>query len=407
MRLTVLILVAALSSSVASAAGGEPLKIAGSLDLSGPAASLGQEVLVGTQLAVELLNKKGGLLGRPITFDHQDNGTNVQKAVNQGTQLARDGAVFLMSPISSSSVIATTRAVSERFKIPMCVPTAASDQITMKEFQPYIFTVTPSLYMDMWAVAVRLAKQPYKRYAIVVPDYAGGRDAVRWFKGFLKEQNPAIEFVVEEYPKLGATDYTSTINKVLAAKPDYVWAQVYGSDLLTFAKQGTALGFFKQIDNHFMTVGDSNTLKQLGEHAPVGIEGYQFAPFAYFLSPRSSASPEAREWIAQYKAKTGDWPSDWAILAYDCVMSWAQAVMSAKSTDADAVMKVIETAEFSSVRGPFRFSPYDHQALIPVFLGKAAQSKEYGRALLQVDQVVPAEISHPSKEIVERYRKAN
>ncbi|MCO5397819.1 ABC transporter substrate-binding protein [Ralstonia soli] len=390
----------ALCPMLALAQASQPIKVVGSLDLSGPAANLGADSLGGFKFAIDALNKKGGVLGRQILFDYQDNGTNPQRAVNQASALAQQGADVLLSPMTSGATLAVTKAVSGKLKMPMCVSTAAAEEITMKDYQPYMFSVAPTTYMLMRAVTTRLAKQPYKRYALMVPDYAGGRASAMRFKEFMKELNPQAQIVVEEYPKLGATDYTASINKILAAKPDYVWSQVFSGDLLTFSKQATALGFFKQINNRFMTVMDANTLKMLGDNAPLGIEGFQYAPFNYL-----GKSGEGKDFVTQYKAQTGSYPSDWAFAAYDCITTWARAVTLAKTTDTDAVLRAIEDNEFATLRGPLRFGKFDHEAGVPVYFGKIIAGKEYGQPVLDIDEVVPASMTRPSRATVEKARK--
>ncbi|GAQ26544.1 ABC transporter substrate-binding protein [Ralstonia insidiosa] len=400
MKITAAGVLLALGSTLAFAQASQPLKVVSSLDLSGPAANLGADSLAGFKFAIDAINQKGGVLGRQLAFDYQDNGTNAQRAVNQAGALAQQGAAVLMSPVSSGGTIAVTKAVSAKYKVPMCVSISAAEEITMKDYQPYMFSMAPTTYMLMRAVTTRLAKQPYKRYALVVPDYAGGRASALRFKEFLKELNPQAQIVVEEYPKLGATDYTATINKVLAAKPDYVWSQIYSGDLLTFSKQATALGFFKQINNRFMTVMDANTLKMLGDNAPLGIEGYQYAPFNYL-----GKSNEGKAFVTQYKAQNGSYPSDWAVTAYDCLTTWAQAANLAKSTDANAIVHAIEGNEFTTLRGPLRFGKFDHEAEVPVYFGKVVAGKEYGQPVLDIDAVVPASMTRPSQATVDKARK--
>ena len=246
-----------------AAPAGEPIVIAGSFDLSGAAADVGKDVLDGVQYAIEVLNKGGGVLGRKVELRYQDNGTNPQKSVDQANTLLRDGGKFLLAPQSSASAIAVSKAVSGKLKIPSCVSSSNSDDITIKDYQPYIFEIGPNSYMEMRAVATRLAKEPYRRYAVISADYAGGRANANRFKEFIKELNPQTEIVVEEYPKFGATDYTASINKILAAKPDYVWTVLFGADLITFSKQAEALGFFSQVKNRFMALYDGNTLNEV------------------------------------------------------------------------------------------------------------------------------------------------
>jgi branched-chain amino acid transport system substrate-binding protein len=395
-----LVAASVVSAWAQSAAKGEPVTIGGTFDLSGAAADVGKDVFDGVQYAIKVLNERGGVLGRPIELRYQDNGTNPQKAVDQANELIRNGAQFLMAPQSSASAIAVSKSVSGKLKIPTCVSSSNSDDITIKDFEPYIFELGPNSYMEMRAVATKLAKEPYVRYAVVSADYAGGRANANRFKEFIKEMNPKAEIVVEEYPKFGATDYTASINKILAAQPDYVYTVLFGSDLLTFSKQAGAVGFFSQIKNHFMALYDGNTLKALGDNAAIGTEGWQRAP-SNLLGKLSS---EGKAYVPGFKAAAGHYPSDWTTLAYDCVSVWAQAANAAKSVEASAVMSAIETTEFQSVRGPFRFGKYDHQAEVPIFIGTVRQNKEFDQPLLDITSTIPGSSVRPSEETVNKLR---
>jgi len=386
-----------------AAAQSEPIVIAGSFDLSGAAADVGKDVFEGVQYAMEVINGRGGVLGRRLELRHQDNGTNPQKSVDQATALIRDGAKFLLSPQSSANSIAVNKSVSAKLKMPTCVNTSNADDLSIKDFQPYIFVIGPNSYMEGRAVASRLAREPHRRYAVISADYAGGRANANRFKEFIKEFNPNAEIVVEEYPKFGATDYTASINKVLAAKPDYVWTVLFAADLITFSKQAQAVGFFDQIGKRFIALYDGNTLKALGEAAVVGTDGWQRVP----VNLVANGSPQGKEYVAGFKAKHGRYPSDWTGLGYDCVMTWSQAAQAAGSIEADAVMAAIETQEFQSVRGAFRFGKFDHQAEVPVFIGKVVQDKEFGQPLLDIVETIPGSKARPSEEIVRKLRAAN
>lgn len=385
------------------AAQGQPIRIVGALDLSGGAADVGRDALAGIQYAIEQLNRQGGVLGRPLSFEHQDSGSNPQRAVSQANSLLQGGAALLLSPQSSATALAVSKTVSARQKALTCVGVSVIDDITMKDFHPYVYSVTPTSYMEGRAQAERFAKLPYKRYALLTADYAGGRAGVARFKERLLELNPQAEVVVEEYPKFGATDYTASINKLLAAKPDYIFSSLFGSDLLTFAKQASALGFFQQIGNRFMALYDFNTLKAMGNSAPVGTEGWQRAPANYLRGQ----SPQAREFINGYQAKNGAYPSDWTIMTYDCVMTWAQAASTARSVDPEAVIRVLETGQFNSARGVFRIGRHDHQAEVPSYIGKVEHSAEFGQPVLAIQDVIPGSVSRPSEAVLRQVRSGN
>ncbi len=394
---------AMLALAVPAGADEGPIPIAGTFDLSGAAADVGRDVLDGVEVAIAELNSEGGVLGRQLELTYQDNGTNPQKAVDQANLLLKDGAKFLLAPQSSASAIAVSKTVSASLKVPTCTSSSNSDDITIKEFQPYVFALSPNSYMEMRAVASLLSKQPFKRYAVISADYAGGRANANRFKEFIVEMNPEAEIVVEEYPKFGSTDYTASINKVLAAEPDYVWTVLFGGDLITFSKQAKSLGFFDLVDNHFMALYDGNTLNALSGAAAEGTDGWQRAPFNLL----AAQSPEGKAFVEKFKAEVGRYPSDWATLAYDCVMTWAQAVETAGTIDADPVMNAIESQEFTSIRGPLRFGTYDHQAEAPIYIGQVVVDEEYDQPLLDISQIVPGSEVRPSEETVRTLRGGN
>ncbi|MGE4243123.1 ABC transporter substrate-binding protein [Ramlibacter sp.] len=402
MKRTLTTIALACAALAAHAQGTGPIKIVGSLDLSGPAADVGRDALAGVNHAIDAINKSGGVLGRQLVLEHQDNGSNPQRAVNQASSLLAGDPPLLIAPQSSAGAIAVNKAVTAKNKTPTCVSTSVADDMTMKDFNPYIYQVTPNSWMEGRAMAARFAKLPYKKYALVSADYAGGRAGVNRFKEFLKEMNPNVEFVVEEYPKFGATDYTASINKLLAAKPDYVFTILFGADLLTFAKQAKAVDFFKQINNKFIALYDFNTLKALGDNAPVGTEGWQRAPASQFVK-----TADGKAFVDQFRAKNNAYPSDWAAMAHDCVTVWAQAANAAKSIQGDAVMKQIESMEFKSARGNFRFAKYDHQGNVPTYVGKVEMSREFAQPILNITEIMPASVSRPSEAVVLKARQAN
>lgn len=382
----------------------QPIRIVGPFDLSGAAADVGRDSLAGVQYAIEKINASGGVLGRQLVLEHQDSGSNPQRGVSQATALLRDGtAALLLAPQSSASALAVTTVVTAKLKVPTCVSVSTVDGITMKDFNPYIYSVTPTAFMEGRAQAARYAKLPYKRYALMSADYAGGRTLLEAFKTSIKQANPQVEFVAEDFPKFGATDYTASINKLLAAKPDYVFTTLFGTDLITFAKQATALGFFAQINNKFGALYDFNTLKTMGDNAPMGTDGVQRAPANYL----AKSSPEAAEFINGFKAKTGRYPSDWTIESYDCMAIWAQAANSAKSVEPEALMRAIESRPFNSVRGTFHFAKYDHEADAPVYFGKVSPSKEFDQPVLNIEEVVPGAVTRPTEAMILQSRRTN
>ena len=150
-----------------------------------------------------------------------------------------------------------------------------------------------------------------------------------------------------------------------------------GQNLITFSKQAEAVGFFDTIKRHFTALYTSDTLRALGQAAPVGTDGYARAPFNEIIKN----TPVGKNYVESFRTAQGNFPSDWATQGYECMMTWAQAVKKANSFEADALMKAIETTQFTLPRGNLTFGKYDHQLNVPTYIGKVVQSSKYGQPL--------------------------
>lgn len=209
--------------------------------------------------------------------------------------------------------------------------------------------------------------------------------------------NPDAEIVVEEYPMFGAADYIASINKILAATPDFGYSILFGSDPITFTTQ--ALGFFDQINRRILSLYDSNMLAALGEENAIGTEGVQRAPFAEILK-----TAEGKSYVHAYREAAGRFPSDWAMLGYECMMVWAQAAKKANSFDVGPPIEAIEKTRFNLPRGNFVFGKHDHQLDAPIYIGNVVKSETFGQPIVEVTDVVPGAEVRRSKEELDRLR---
>jgi branched-chain amino acid transport system substrate-binding protein len=80
----------------ALSANAEPIKIGSVLSITGPAAFLGDPELKTLQMYVEDLNKKGGVLGRPLQLVYYDDGSDAAKANSFGKRLIEDDKVDIL-----------------------------------------------------------------------------------------------------------------------------------------------------------------------------------------------------------------------------------------------------------------------------------------------------------------------
>ena len=143
--------------------------------LTGTYAAPGKNELVGCQMAVDEINAKGGVLGRPLELLVEDStsgdaGTAVQKARKL---IEGDKVNFLLGNVNSALALAMAQVSNEK-GILHIVPGGHTDAITGKSCHWNVFRVCNTTQMEANAVASALIKQYGKKYYYITPDYAFG-----------------------------------------------------------------------------------------------------------------------------------------------------------------------------------------------------------------------------------------
>ena len=275
--------------------------------------------------------------------------------------------------------------VAKELKVPICLHTSNTERMTVERGHRYAFQLVPNTFMEGTLAAVRAAdKREWKRYVLIGPDYEYGRTVAAAFTRKMKELKPDVEIVKEFWPKLGEPDFTAYITGILAQKPDALYSILWGGDMVAFVKQGKPYGLFEKFP--LVWQSELDTLRALGPEMIEGAMGYTRAPF-YAIKTK-----EIDGFVEKYRAKTGDYPSDWAIQAYDCVSVLAQAVEAAKSLDKEKVVDVLASGgKFKTLRGEMYFRKEDHMGAVPYYAGTVAKTSRYPFMILTDVRIYPAD----------------
>ena len=304
---------------------------------------------------MEKTNAAGGLLGKQIKLEIKDDGTKPDVASDlTRTEILNDKIVALFGPVSSSVALAEQTLVA-RYKIPYLLHTSNTDKLTLQGFNDYTFSVVPNTGMEGRANAIAAAKLPYTRYYLIGPDYEFGHSQLAAFKARLTQLKPGVTFT-EDYPKLGANDYSSYISKIQAYKPEIVYSAEFAGDLITFLNQAKGAGLLGKPDSpKFFGLFDVDTLRNLGAAAPTGVYAYGRAPFF------AIKTPQMEQFVRDFQSRYNIPPSDWAVMAYDAYTAWTEGVKKAGSFDAGKVTRALSGLTFQSTRGPLTLRTVDHQ----------------------------------------------
>ena len=352
-------------------------KIGVSIGISGQQALYGHAISQSVKLAVDQLNAKGGVNGYKIEPDVLDDGSDVNKAVQNTQQLIlQDSVVALIGPVSSAQCQATSP-ISKQNKVLFIAATCNSYQLTTEPdlINPNYVSIVPNTFMEGTSAGALVAKlSNVKKIFVVSPKYLFGTSETNAFVAGLKKANPSGTYQFNDqstwyvpYPTNPRWD--STINEIQAFKPDLIYSNIFAADQVNFVKQALQVdpNFFKTYP--MTTLSSVDDLNTLGSSYPIGMHLYMRAPFFAIGNPRLD------DFIKQYRAAYNEYPSDWAVMDYDAVQMWAKAAGAAGTFDTDKVLKQIVGKSFQSLRGySFLIRPGDQQANVGETIGTTADS---------------------------------
>jgi branched-chain amino acid transport system substrate-binding protein len=353
----------------AGAAKVKPIKFGSDCGYSGVCFMYCVSSLKGVRLAMEEINAAGGIMGRPITLVTRDSELKVNTGVRELKDLIlRDKVDFILGDCSSGVCLAFLPVLSE-YKKMMVHFICNTEAITVEKHVPYAIQMVPNTYMEGRGQARMRAKQPYKTYCYIGPDYDFGHREFQAFKEEMAKLRPEVKIIKEFWPKLGEKDFTSYITAILSSGAEAVQSSHYGGDLVAFVKQAKPYGFFDKVS--FASLFDVDVLQELGNECPEGLTAYCRAPFFGEKTERMA------KFVDTFRKAYGEYPSDWAVMGYDSMYLYKKIIEKARTTDTAAVMKASEGIVLDSLRGPIKVRAIDHMASVPVYEGVTAKDPKY------------------------------
>src|SRR5437764_4650745 len=319
----------------------------------------------GMELAVEEVNRAGGVLGRPLELIVRDDNGNAGDAVRVAEELvSREKADVLMGTFSSAVGLAVADFARQR-KAFFLAAEPLTDKIVWENGNKYTFRLRPSTYMQTAMLvpdAVRLNK---RRWAIVYPNYEYGTAATAAFKELMiARQAGGIEFVEIAAP-LGKIDAGPVVQALLDAKPDAIFSSLFAGDLAKFVREGELRGLFRDRPVLNLLGGEPEYLDPLKDEAPVGwyVTGYPW---------NAIATPEHKRFLDAYQAKFKDYPRQGSVVGYSAVLSVAAAMRKAKSTDAEKLVAAMKGLNVDTPFGKISYRALDHQSKMGAYVGRIA-----------------------------------
>lgn len=334
-------------------ADGDTIKVGGLLEMTGGSASFGISGKNGIDLALKKINEKGVLGGKKLSLVVADTKSEASEATNGMQKLiSQDKVVAVIGPNQSSAVIASG-AINNGAKVVDITPMGTNPDVTVdpktKQVKPYSFR---TCFIDPFQGTVMASfasnELKVKRAAIYIDntsDYAKG--LAQFFKeNFVKNGG---QVVIEEAYLQKDTDFKSTLTKIKAAKPDFIYIPGYYQEVGLIVKQAREMGITVP-----MAGGDGWDSAKLPEIA--GKAALENTFFSSLYSP-DDTSDLNKEFVAEYKKAYNTNPDVFAALAYDSALLVAKAIEDAGSADPAKIAEAMAKIKgFKGVSGEVTFN---------------------------------------------------
>lgn len=335
-------------------------KIAAVFDLTGGLNIYGIQQNNALKLAVEDINAKGGVLGGPIDVVSYDAQSEQSKYIQySNTAILKDRAKALFAGLTSSSREAI-RPIIRKANIPYFYSAlyegGACDKQTF---------ITGSSASQQLSVLIDWAVKKYgKKIYIMAPDYNFGTISAHWIKEYAKKAG--AEVVGEDFLALTVTDYAPTIQKIQAAKPDFVVALPVGANQTGFLEQFAAAGLKNSIGLVSTNYGSGNQQVVVSTEAGKGLIASQ----GYFQPVENPANAAfVKLWQAKYGNDTPIVSE--AVDVWNAVHLWAAAVNKAGSADTKPVIAALESGlTFDAPNGSVKLEPGSHHLRQNIYIAE-------------------------------------
>ncbi len=282
-------------------------------------------------LAIEEINKDGGVLGKQIKYIEEDGASEPSTFATKAEKLLGEDEVATVFGCWTSSSRKAVKQIFEDYDNLLWYPVQyegmeSSDNIVYMGAAPNQQIVPAIEY---------LLDQGYKKFFLIGSDYVFPRTANMIINAQI-EASDGAEVVGEEYAAMDQTEFSSIISKIEQAQPDVIINTLNGTGNVSF---------FKQMADRNITSDDIMSMSfSIAEEevATIGADILKgnLVSWNYY---QTTDTEKNKEFVEAYKAKYGQdrVTSDPAEAAYDAVYMWKAACEKAGSFDTDDVREAL------------------------------------------------------------------
>jgi len=354
-----------LGSSVVYA---ETLKIGLNYPQTGRYKDQGLQQRLGAFLAVDEINRAGGVMGQPLELVIRNSrGEPDQGAQNTAELIDREGAQMVFGGVSSAVAISSGKAARDRNRLYFGTLTY-SNATTGSEGHSHMFREPYNAWMTAKALSQYLNRHHAdQNYFYITADYTWGwsvEESVRKFSN--TEDTEQHKGVKTPFPRALITDFRVALEQAAESDAEVLMLVLFGDDMVRALNTAYEMGLTKrmQVVVPNLTLGMA---RQVGPTIMEGVVGA--APWVWNL-PYENNYQRGKDFVEAFSSRYEMRPSSSAASAYSIVYQYKAAVERAGTTNTRAVIRELEGHRYSFLKDEQYWRAFDHQNVQTVYVVK-------------------------------------
>ncbi len=317
------------------------IHIAAAGPVTGPLASLGEQMLAGARQAVADLNEAGGVLGQKLQLEIGDDQCDPKQAVSVANQLAGKDIALVVGHFCSGASLPAAE-VYEQEGVIMISPAATTPDLTEQGHRLIFRTCGRDDRQGYVAGSFMAARFKGKRIAVLHDKSAYGKGLADATREAL-HRHGVTEILYDAYTA-GEKDYTALVTKLKELGIEAVFIGGYHTEAGLILRQMRAQGL-----GAALVGGDSLVVREFWS---VASDAGENAYFTFVKDPRDN--PLADEVLSHFTAG-GKVPEGYVLYTYAAIEAWAEAAKRAGTLDPEIVASILHGQSFETVIGRLTF----------------------------------------------------
>ncbi len=362
----------------------------------GPYAKEGLDQWLAANLAVQEINRAGGMLGKKIALVWRDSRSRPEVTVSNVTELIDKEKVVMVFGGSSSAVAIAAGNVCQKKGILFFATLSYSTETTGTQAHRHTFRECYNSWMAARALSYYLKENfPAKRYMYITADYTWGHTTEASLRKFTDTHNREDhKGILTPFPEAGEQDFRKALSIAQSYKPDLLVLVLFGKHMETAIRLAETMG----IKESTQIVVPNLTLSMAEGAGPDAMEGVLGTLPWCWKVPYQFDYHRGKAFVETFAERYYRYPSTSGASAYTILFEYKAAVERAKSFESAKVIKALEDNrykflvikpllghEYTLLKDRQVWRNFDHQSLQTVYVVKGKSAEQVRRDKFELD----------------------